>query len=117
MATTTSRYGSFYNEKRATSDLRKYREKGPIPSTRALVYALKAEGLEGATLLEVGGGIGAIQHELMDAGVPTRPASTHRPPTSTRRARRASAAVTPAAPPICTATSSNSPNRFRPPRS
>jgi magnesium-protoporphyrin O-methyltransferase len=69
MATTKSRYGSFYNERRATSDLRRYRKKGPIPSTRALVDALKAEGLEGATLLDVGGGIGAIQHELMDAGV------------------------------------------------
>lgn len=33
MSTTTSRYASFYNEKRAASDLRKYRENGPIPST------------------------------------------------------------------------------------
>lgn len=68
-ATATSRYGSFYTEKRATSELRKYREKGPIPSTRALVDALKAEGVKGATLLDIGGGIGAIQHELIDAGV------------------------------------------------
>jgi hypothetical protein len=30
MATTTSRMGSFYNEKLAGSQLRKYREKGPI---------------------------------------------------------------------------------------
>jgi 2-polyprenyl-3-methyl-5-hydroxy-6-metoxy-1,4-benzoquinol methylase len=59
---------SFYDEKRAGSDLRRYREKGPIPSTRALIEALIAEGVEGATLLDVGGGIGAIQHELLDAG-------------------------------------------------
>jgi magnesium-protoporphyrin O-methyltransferase len=65
---TTGRYGSFYNEKRAASDLRRYREKGPIPSTRTLIEALKAEGVEGATLLDIGGGIGAIQHELLDAG-------------------------------------------------
>lgn len=44
MGTTTSRYASFHNEKRAASDLRKYRENGPIPSTRALIDALKAEG-------------------------------------------------------------------------
>jgi 2-polyprenyl-3-methyl-5-hydroxy-6-metoxy-1,4-benzoquinol methylase len=69
MMTTATEYGSFYNEKRAASDLRKYREKGPIPSTKALIEALKAEGVEGVTLLDIGGGIGAIQHELLDAGV------------------------------------------------
>jgi hypothetical protein len=69
MSTTTTAMGSFYDEKRAASDLRRYREKGPISSTRALIEALKAEGVEGATLLDIGGGIGAIQHELLDAGV------------------------------------------------
>jgi Methyltransferase domain len=68
MATTTSRMGSFYNEKLAASQLRKYREKGPIASTQALIDALKAEGVEDATLLDIGGGIGAIQHELLAAG-------------------------------------------------
>jgi magnesium-protoporphyrin O-methyltransferase len=68
MATTTSRMGSFYNEKRAASQLRKYRKKGPIASTQTLIDALKTEGVEGATLLDIGGGIGAIQHELLAAG-------------------------------------------------
>jgi 2-polyprenyl-3-methyl-5-hydroxy-6-metoxy-1,4-benzoquinol methylase len=68
LATTTSRMGSFYNEKLAGSQLRKYREKGPIASTQALIDALKVEGVEGATLLDIGGGIGAIQHELLAAG-------------------------------------------------
>jgi SAM-dependent methyltransferase len=68
MATTTSRMGSFYNEKRAASQLRKYRERGPIASTQMLIDALKTEGIEGATLLDIGGGIGAIQHELLAAG-------------------------------------------------
>jgi 2-polyprenyl-3-methyl-5-hydroxy-6-metoxy-1,4-benzoquinol methylase len=48
--------------------LRKYREKGPIPSTKALIDALIAEGVEGATVLDIGGGIGAVQHELLAAG-------------------------------------------------
>jgi 2-polyprenyl-3-methyl-5-hydroxy-6-metoxy-1,4-benzoquinol methylase len=69
MSATTTAMGSFYDEKRAASELRKYREKGPIPSTQALIEALKAEGIEGMTLLDIGGGIGVIQHELLDAGV------------------------------------------------
>ena len=69
MTTTTRQMASFYNEKLAASQLRKYREKGPILSTQGLIDALKAEGVEGATLLDVGGGIGAIQHELLAAGV------------------------------------------------
>ena len=44
------------NEKRAASELRRYREKGAIPSTRALIEALRAEGVEGATLLDIGAG-------------------------------------------------------------
>jgi len=66
---TAINYGSFYNDKRAASDLHKFRKKGPIPSTRALIEALKAERVQGATLLDIGGGIGAIQHELIDAGL------------------------------------------------
>ena len=69
MSTTTSAMGTFYDEQLAASQLRKYREKGPIPSTQGLIEALKAEGIEGMTLLDIGGGIGAIQHELLDAGV------------------------------------------------
>lgn len=66
--TTTSQMGTFYNHKKAASELRRYREKGPIPSTRALIDALVAEGVEGATVLDIGGGIGAVQHELLAAG-------------------------------------------------
>jgi hypothetical protein len=69
MEPTTSQMGSFYDEKLAASQLRKYREKGPIASTQALIEALKAEGVEGRTLLDIGGGIGALQHDLLDAGV------------------------------------------------
>lgn len=57
-----------YDEKTAAAELRRYREKGPNPWTRALVDALVAEGMQGTTLLDIGGGIGAIQHELLAAG-------------------------------------------------
>ncbi len=57
-----------FNQKRAPKELKKYRKKGPSKTTRMLIDALKAEGIEGMTLLDIGGGIGAIQHELLSAG-------------------------------------------------
>jgi magnesium-protoporphyrin O-methyltransferase len=65
---TTRDFGDFYNARKATSELRRYRNKGPNPSTRMLIDALKTEGVEGATVLDIGGGIGAVQHELLAAG-------------------------------------------------
>jgi precorrin-6B methylase 2 len=65
---TIAQFEAFYG-KRAASDLQVYREKGPRPWTRALVAALTAEGVDGSMLLDIGGGIGAIHHELLDAGV------------------------------------------------
>src|SRR5512143_605941 len=57
-----------FSTKEADADLRSYRSSGPTSSTRALIEALVAEGVDGATLLDVGGGIGAIQLELLPAG-------------------------------------------------
>ena len=68
MATTTDEFGDFYDERRAASDLKRYREKGPRPWTEMLIESLKAEGVEGATLLDIGGGVGVIDHELVCAG-------------------------------------------------
>lgn len=34
-----------------------------------LIDALRTEGVRGLTLLDIGGGVGKIQHELLDAGV------------------------------------------------
>lgn len=60
-----------YDEKVASSELRRYRKKGPSPWTRTLVEGLVGQGVQGATLLDIGGGIGAIQHELLIAGAAT----------------------------------------------
>jgi 2-polyprenyl-3-methyl-5-hydroxy-6-metoxy-1,4-benzoquinol methylase len=68
VATTTEEFGDFYNERLAGSDLKRYHEQGPKPWTRALIEALKAEGVEGATLLDIGGGVGVVHHELLAAG-------------------------------------------------
>ena len=57
-----------YDAKLAAADLARYRTHGPRPWARALIEAIKTEGVEGATLLDIGGGVGAIQHELLDSG-------------------------------------------------
>lgn len=55
----------------AASDLKSYRQKGPAKTTNYLLTALKQAGVQGLTLLDIGGGVGIIQHELLPAGVTT----------------------------------------------
>jgi SAM-dependent methyltransferase len=55
----------------AESDLKRYRRRGPLPATRILLAALQREGIGGAAVLDIGGGIGAVHHELLDAGAAT----------------------------------------------
>jgi magnesium-protoporphyrin O-methyltransferase len=49
-------------------DVWRYRRKGPRQTTRMLIDALLAEGVTDATVLDIGGGVGAIQHALLKAG-------------------------------------------------
>ncbi|MFQ5577055.1 MAG: hypothetical protein ACE5G8_08720 [Anaerolineae bacterium] len=58
-----------FNQTTAARDLKRYRQKGPAKTTRFLLDALKTLGVQGLTLLDVGGGVGAIQHQLLPAGV------------------------------------------------
>ncbi len=57
-----------FNDKLVSKELASYRAKGPGKTTCLLTEALKAEGVEGFNLLDIGGGVGAVQHELMEAG-------------------------------------------------
>lgn len=50
-------------------ELSRYRAKGPDKTTRMLTEAIQEADVDGLTLLDIGGGVGAIQHELIDAGV------------------------------------------------
>ncbi len=61
-------FDQYFSPACAARELRRYRRRGPIRSTRRLIAALEAQGSAGATLLDIGGGIGAVQHELMKAG-------------------------------------------------
>jgi predicted TPR repeat methyltransferase len=57
-----------FDRKSAQADLARYREHGPDSTTRMLVDMIRERGVEGATLLDVGGGIGVIDHELLQEG-------------------------------------------------
>jgi SAM-dependent methyltransferase len=60
---------SVFDEKLAGSQLARSRKRGAPRSTRLLIDELLRRGVNGRTLLDIGGGIGAIQHELLAAGV------------------------------------------------
>lgn len=49
----------------ARGDLEKYRRKGPNPTTRSILTAIRDSGVSDATLLDIGAGIGVLQHELL----------------------------------------------------
>lgn len=53
----------------AIEDIEAYQNDGPIETTRMLAEGLKAEGVQGMTMLDIGGGIGALEYELLRAGV------------------------------------------------
>ena len=57
----------------ARRSLRRYRRRGPDKSTRLLIESLRAAidalDVRSALLLDIGGGVGVIQHELLDGRV------------------------------------------------
>jgi magnesium-protoporphyrin O-methyltransferase len=57
-----------FDEKLARKDLRRFRRKGLDRPGRRLAAMLRRGDVEGRTVLEVGGGIGALQVELLRAG-------------------------------------------------
>lgn len=59
---------SEFDRKTARRDLRRFRRQGPIPTTRLLLDELRKHLPAGASLLDIGGGIGAIHHELLEGG-------------------------------------------------
>jgi len=57
-----------FNEKFARRMAKRYRKRGLDKTARKMVAFLEAHGVEGATVLEVGGGVGEIQIELLERG-------------------------------------------------
>jgi magnesium-protoporphyrin O-methyltransferase len=62
-------YRTIFSEKSAVSEAKRYRRRGLDAASKRIVDVIKLRGVEGKTLLEVGGGIGAIEIELLKAGM------------------------------------------------
>lgn len=62
---------NIFGERFARSEIKRYRKKGPAKNTRILLDALERAGVGGLTLLDIGGGVGAISLELLKSGVTT----------------------------------------------
>jgi magnesium-protoporphyrin O-methyltransferase len=58
----------FFTPRLARRAAKRYRKKGLDPTARRMVDFLESRGIEGATVLEIGGGVGEIQIELLKAG-------------------------------------------------
>ncbi len=57
-----------FNEKRAALELRRYRRHGPGKTSTLLVESIVADGVTGQTVLDIGGGLGAVHLGLLSAG-------------------------------------------------
>jgi len=62
------RYRKVFSKRLAKRDARRYRRKGLDKTARLMVDGLAERGVSDATVLEVGGGVGAIDIELLKAG-------------------------------------------------
>jgi magnesium-protoporphyrin O-methyltransferase len=61
-------YGEFFDEKLARRDADRYRRKGLGRASERFVELVAGRGVEGASVLEVGGGTGTLQIELLERG-------------------------------------------------
>lgn len=50
-------------------ELARYRKDGASNTSKQLVTAISTGGVEGMTLLDIGGGLGSVQHALLEKGV------------------------------------------------
>lgn len=61
-------YGAFFTRRGAERALRRYRRRGLDKLSAKIAKVVKERGVAGSTVLEVGGGIGALDVELIQAG-------------------------------------------------
>jgi magnesium-protoporphyrin O-methyltransferase len=73
-------YRQIFSEKNAAGEAKRYRRNGLDGTSKRIFEFIKERGVEGTTLLEVGGGIGAVVIELLKAGV-TRAVNVELTPT------------------------------------
>ena len=59
---------NMFDKKAANRQLKRYLKKGPSKTTSMLLDAIHKKGVQGLNFLDIGGGIGAIQYDLIKAG-------------------------------------------------
>jgi len=60
-----------FNEKKAAQELKRYRTKGPGPTTRLLQEGIAQAGAPKGTLLDIGSGVGSLAFGLLERGITT----------------------------------------------
>ncbi len=61
-------YDDAFDRRHAEAKLREYRRRGPGRTSRALADALGQGGADGRSVLDIGGGVGAVHHLLLERG-------------------------------------------------
>jgi 2-polyprenyl-3-methyl-5-hydroxy-6-metoxy-1,4-benzoquinol methylase len=61
-------YTSLFSKRAARRDARRYRRNGLDDTAERLVGFLRERGIDGGSVLEIGGGVGALQVELLRMG-------------------------------------------------
>ncbi|HKZ70841.1 MAG TPA: methyltransferase domain-containing protein [Anaerolineales bacterium] len=64
----TQDINAHFDERKARSEVSQYLKKGPASHARALLEAVNAHDVKDASVLEVGGGFGGLQIELLKRG-------------------------------------------------
>jgi magnesium-protoporphyrin O-methyltransferase len=59
---------NIFGQRDARQRLERYRRRGAEGTTRLLIDTLSAADVTGATVLDIGGGVGVVHHELLRAG-------------------------------------------------
>lgn len=57
-----------FDNKAAEKDYKRYQRKGPNKTTLSILNAIQDSDVQDATLLDIGGGVGVLQHELLKRG-------------------------------------------------
>lgn len=60
-----------FDNAKAKDELENYRNQGPKNTTLVLLDRINQHSIQGTSLLDIGGGVGAIQHVLLSLGVNT----------------------------------------------
>ena len=96
-----------FSQEHVDRELSRYRTKGPNKTTHLLTDAILAAGVEGQTLLDIGGGVGAIQHAFSPLGWTRLPVWMPQKHTRSRRFPKPSGTAASKKSATITATSSN----------